>query len=69
MTSDHYVPEILGQTRRDKGITQRELAARVGVTEQSIIRAENGNGVSYKLLVLIANELQIHIRDVLRSNL
>ncbi len=52
--------------RKEKGITQEQLAEKLGVTSKSISRWENGNTMpDYTLLKDLCNELNININELL----
>lgn len=50
--SGEQVHNIVGDLRREKGVTQEELALAVGVTRQTVIAIEKGNYVPSVLLSL-----------------
>lgn len=53
------------EIRRQRGLTQEQLAQRVGVTRQTIISTEKGYYVpSVKLALLISNELGASINEL-----
>jgi putative transcriptional regulator len=53
------------EIRRQKGLTQEQLAERVGVTRQTIISTEKSRYVpSVKLALLIANELDVDVTEL-----
>ncbi len=52
--------------RKEKGITQEQLAEKLGVTSKSISRWENGNTMpDYTLLKGLCNELDINVNELL----
>lgn len=52
--------------RKEKSITQEQLAEKLGVTSKSISRWENGNTMpDYTLLKDLCNELDININELL----
>lgn len=52
--------------RKEKGLTQEQLAEKLGVTSKSISRWENGNTMSdYSLLKDLCNELDISVNELL----
>lgn len=59
----------LKQIRRFRGITQEDLADRVGVTTETIGHYENKEGrlakASYETLKKIAEVLEVQIEDIL----
>ena len=50
MDSAKVVPVDLKEKRKQAGLTQRELAERLGVERETIVRAEN-NSVSFPLAI------------------
>ena len=52
--------------RKEKGLTQEQLAEKIGVTSKSISRWENGNTMpDYSLLKDLCNELDITVNELL----
>ena len=52
--------------RKEKGLTQEQLAEKIGVTNKSISRWENGNTMpDYALLKDLCNELNINVNELL----
>ncbi len=52
--------------RKEKGLTQEQLAEKLGVTSKSISRWENGNTLpDYSLLKDLCNELDINVNELL----
>ena len=52
--------------RKEKGLTQEQLAEKLGVTSKSISRWENGNTMpDYSLLKDLCNELDINVNELL----
>ena len=52
--------------RKEKGLTQEQLAEKLGVTSKSISRWENGNTMpDYSLLKDLCNELEINVNELL----
>ena len=52
--------------RKEKGLTQEQLAEKLGVTSKSISRWENGNTMpDYSLLKDLCSELDISVNDLL----
>ena len=52
MEPKEEVRNLVQQIRKEKGVTQQDLAAAVGVTRQTIISIEKGNYVPSVLLAL-----------------
>ena len=50
-----------------RGVTQKELAERLGVSEVTLSRASNGN-TSLQLLERIAEELSIEVYEIFTSS-
>ncbi|MBP5678712.1 MAG: helix-turn-helix transcriptional regulator [Bacilli bacterium] len=52
--------------RKEKGLTQEQLAEKLGVTSKSISRWENGNTMpDYSLLKDLCDELNINVNELL----
>lgn len=52
--------------RKEKGLTQEQLAEKLGVSSKSISRWENGNTLpNYSLLKDLCNELDINVNELL----
>ncbi len=64
MNALDYNPNLLKAARKKK-LTQEQLAKRLGVTEMTIYRAENGKSVSYQLLSKICSEIGLDVKKVL----
>lgn len=55
----------LAKLRKQKELTQEELALAVGVTREHISKIENGNGLaSLKVLSAIAKKLEVKMDDI-----
>ena len=69
-TGIEQLPTSLIQTRIACGLTQRQLAERIGVQEQAVQRYEAAEyfGVSFARLVEIANALEVSVDYVIRLN-
>ena len=60
------IGKFIQEIRKEKGLTQEELALKLGVTSKSVSRWENGNTMpDYSLLNLLCNELNITINELL----
>lgn len=59
MTDTENSMSLLEQRRREKGFTQAELAAQLGVTQGTISRLQNGARPSLKLSVRIQRVLGV----------
>ncbi len=67
MKETKIIGEKIAEIRKQKGITQRELAQRLGMKQQSISRIENGeNSTGIDLLTKIDNILEAKIEMVER---
>ncbi|MBQ3307323.1 MAG: helix-turn-helix transcriptional regulator [Bacilli bacterium] len=54
--------------RKEKGLTQEQLAEKLGVTSKSISRWENGKTMpDYSLLKDLCNELDINVNELLSA--
>ena len=66
--SQHELGERVADARRRKGLTQGELAARVGLTQTSVSRIETGGrAVSSLELAELAEVLGVSVLDLLRA--
>ena len=60
------IGKFIFELRKEKSITQRELADKLGVTDRAISHWENGRRLpDYSLLKDISNELDISINELL----
>ncbi len=60
------IGKFILKCRKEKGLTQSELAEKLGVTDKSISRWENGNTMpDYSLLKELCNELDINVNELL----
>ena len=60
------IGKFIAELRKEKNITQEQLAEKLGVTSKSISRWENGNTMpDYTLLKDLCNELDININELL----
>lgn len=67
MNVNHYHPEKLAEIRKRIG-TQEDVAEKLGITNVTLSRAENGRNASYELLCSIANLANVDVRELLKSN-
>ena len=67
MNDNHYHPEKLAEIRKKVG-TQEEVARRLGITNITLSRAENGKNASYELLCAISNLANTDVREILKQN-
>lgn len=57
---------LIAERRREKGLTQEQLGEKLGVTNKTVSRWENGNyAPDLDLLCLLAETLDIDVRDLL----
>lgn len=60
------IGKFIYECRKNKNLTQEQLAEKLGVTSKSISRWENGNTMpDYSLLKDLCNELDISINELL----
>ena len=60
------IGKFIFNCRKEKGLTQEQLAEKLGVTSKSISRWENGNTMpDYSLLKDLCNELDINVNELL----
>ena len=60
------IGKFILNSRKEKGLTQEQLAEKLGVTSKSISRWENGNTMpDYSLLKELCNELDINVNELL----
>ena len=60
------IGKFIFNCRKEKGLTQEQLAEKLGVTSKSISRWENGNTMpDYSLLKDICSELDINVNELL----
>lgn len=52
----HELGSAIARARRERGLTQADLADRLGVTRTTIIRLEQGAGVSVETALLALSE-------------
>lgn len=53
----------IAEIRKKKGLTQAELAKRVGIDRTHLSKVENGHNTSTHLLAKIAKELDVSMKD------
>ncbi len=62
------IGKFISELRKEKGMTQEQLAEKMGVTDKSISRWENGKTMpDISLLVLLAEELNVEISELLNG--
>ena len=60
------IGKFIFNCRKEKFLTQEQLAEKIGVTSKSISRWENGNTMpEYSLLKNLCNELDINVNELL----
>ena len=60
------IGKFIYECRKNKNLTQEELAEKLGVSSKSISRWENGNTMpDYSLLKDLCNELDINVNELL----
>lgn len=62
------VTRRISEIRREKGITQEELASRLGTATRNVQRIEAGQNVTLHTLAKIANALDVDPGELLRSS-
>ena len=62
------ISNLIKTKRKEKGLTQEELANRINVTEKAISRWETARGTpDISLLVPLSNELGISVSEILNG--
>ena len=62
------IGEFILKKRKDKNLTQKGLASKIGVTEQAVSRWERGLGCpDVSILEVLAKELDISILELLKG--
>ena len=62
------ISNIIKTKRKEKGLTQEELAIKINVTEKAISRWETGRGTpDISLLVPLSKELGISVSEILNG--
>ena len=57
---------FIGELRREKGLTQKDLAERIGVTDKAVSRWETGKGLpDTALLKPLADVLEVSVSELL----
>lgn len=65
---DKHIGERLKQIRKQKGMTQEDLAEKLGITFQQIQKYENGkNRISFSNMVELSRYLQVSLDSFLDS--
>ena len=68
MTKEDYDNEKLAKLRTGMSLTQEDVAGRIGVSRFTVIRAEQGNAASWKLLQSFAEFYKVSISDLIRPS-
>ncbi len=55
----------LAEIRRTRGMSQREVAEAAGVATLTVLRAENGRGLTLGTVAKIAAALEVEPRDLM----
>jgi transcriptional regulator with XRE-family HTH domain len=66
MNAQHYDCDRLKEIREERGLTQLEVAERLGIDRQTVYRAEAGKSASYELLWDLCSLYQEDILTLLR---
>lgn len=67
MRKDQYDYQALKKLRENSGLSQEELAGKIGVGRVTIARAEIGSNASYDLLVKITSYFGLPVTSVLHA--
>ncbi|MBQ9937985.1 MAG: helix-turn-helix transcriptional regulator, partial [Oscillospiraceae bacterium] len=60
------VGKFIAQLRKEKGITQEELGRRIGVTNKTVSRWENGNYMpDIEMLQLLSEQFGVTIEELI----
>jgi DNA-binding XRE family transcriptional regulator len=62
MGREHFTP--LEQARRSAGMTQRDLAAKAGVSAQTVVRAEGGESPRVATMRVLAWALGVTVAEL-----
>jgi transcriptional regulator with XRE-family HTH domain len=68
MDSSFYDNKKLRELRSIHGMTQQEVANRLGIRRQTVIRAEQGLSISFDLLTALANLYGIKVLRLMRES-
>ena len=62
------ISNLIKTKRKEKGLTQEELAQKINVTEKAISRWETGRGTpDISLLVPLSEELGVSVSEILKG--
>lgn len=60
------IGKFIAVLRKEKGMTQEQLGAKLGVTNKTVSRWENGNYMpDVEMLSLLSNELDVSINELI----
>ena len=60
------IGKFILELRREKNMTQQELADKIGVTDRAISKSENGRGMpDLSLMIPLCKELDITINELI----
>ena len=62
----HHIGNFIGTKRREKNLTQEQLAERLGVSNKTVSKWENGKCMpDYSVIELLCKELEITLAELL----
>ena len=62
------IGKFIAECRKERNITQQELAEKLGVTDRAISNWENGRRLpDLSLISLVANELDVSVAELLNG--
>lgn len=63
------IGEFIQKLRKEKGLTQRELAGQIGISDKTISKWENGNSIpDTSMLLCLCEALDISVNELLSCN-
>ena len=67
--TEKSIGEFIQELRKEKGLTQRELASQIGISDKTISKWENGNSVpDTSMLLSLCKALDISVNELLSGN-
>ena len=64
------IGEFIQEKRKEKNLTQKELATKIGVTDKAVSKWERGLGCpDVSILEILANELDVSILEILKGRI
>ena len=64
------IGNFIAEKRKEKGLTQKELAEKIGVTDKAVSKWERGLGCpDVSILELLANQLDVSILEILKGRM